>query len=490
LLDVPNHTAGIHILANLDTSPFLHHYYDVEWALIPNIAIDIILPPLARLIGAENAMTLFVASALVLLAAGSAAVNRSLFGRWTIFAFVPLLFLHNRIFLWGFASQLFFTGLAMCLFAGWLQWRLDLRPVVRTAAFTLAACVLWLGHIFAFATFAILVGGWEIACALRHSGRPRAKIGWLMVGAVPFVPGLTMIGASRTFDGAVDLAWLGLAPKITGATYMLYAYSIPLDIASILLVFGVLGVLLLTRQALLHPMMWGPLSIFAALYLAMPPNLFGGSLADCRLVPVASMVLVASMAPRVQPVPWRGALACGVASLLIVRTFVLSAEWAGFAETYRDIRAAIARIEPGSRLAVAVMRHEWPALDDPPLTHVPAVAVIDRDAFVNMMFAKPGHHILTVTYNTDTEFYADPSHYWLRRSNAGSKDHALDVEQPVELIPLRRFDYLLMMRPHLADPPTKSVASLIFAGDQFALYRIREPEPGPVASDAEGVADF
>jgi hypothetical protein len=44
LLDYPNHLARMHLLAEGDDA-----FYSVRWAALPNLAEDLIVPPLARL---------------------------------------------------------------------------------------------------------------------------------------------------------------------------------------------------------------------------------------------------------------------------------------------------------------------------------------------------------------------------------------------------------------------------------------------------------
>ena len=55
LQDYPNHLARIHTLNHLENSPILREYYQASWALVPNLAMDVIVPLLARLFPLEVA---------------------------------------------------------------------------------------------------------------------------------------------------------------------------------------------------------------------------------------------------------------------------------------------------------------------------------------------------------------------------------------------------------------------------------------------------
>jgi hypothetical protein len=65
LTDYPNHLARMHIIATLDRDPMLSQFYRIDWALIPNLMMDLVVPPLARLIGVYEAGRLFVAAIVV-----------------------------------------------------------------------------------------------------------------------------------------------------------------------------------------------------------------------------------------------------------------------------------------------------------------------------------------------------------------------------------------------------------------------------------------
>ncbi|HET9018105.1 MAG TPA: hypothetical protein VFN46_00870, partial [Acetobacteraceae bacterium] len=49
--DYLNHLARMHIIAIGDAPSPLHAFYAIHWKLIPNLAMDIVVPPLARAIG-------------------------------------------------------------------------------------------------------------------------------------------------------------------------------------------------------------------------------------------------------------------------------------------------------------------------------------------------------------------------------------------------------------------------------------------------------
>src|ERR1700744_1137387 len=59
MVDYVNHLARIYILSQNGT-PDANPYYEVAWALYPNLAMDLMVPQMARLISVENATRLFL----------------------------------------------------------------------------------------------------------------------------------------------------------------------------------------------------------------------------------------------------------------------------------------------------------------------------------------------------------------------------------------------------------------------------------------------
>jgi hypothetical protein len=60
LTDLPGHIGRYRIQLGIDQSASLARYYGFEWALIGNLGVDLLIEPLARLIGLEPAVKLIV----------------------------------------------------------------------------------------------------------------------------------------------------------------------------------------------------------------------------------------------------------------------------------------------------------------------------------------------------------------------------------------------------------------------------------------------
>src|SRR5665213_2136688 len=66
LLDYPNHLARVFVLARLPHDPILARFYAAHWSIIPDLALDLIGPPLIHLLPVHVAGRLLIAVALLL----------------------------------------------------------------------------------------------------------------------------------------------------------------------------------------------------------------------------------------------------------------------------------------------------------------------------------------------------------------------------------------------------------------------------------------
>ena len=88
LVDYPNHLARMHLLAEGGNA-----FYAVRWAALPNLAEDLIVPPLARLIPLEIAAKSFLVMIFMLMAGAAIWLNRVATGGWRLWPLLAFLVL-------------------------------------------------------------------------------------------------------------------------------------------------------------------------------------------------------------------------------------------------------------------------------------------------------------------------------------------------------------------------------------------------------------
>ena len=83
LSDYVNHLARMHVIEAIKRDPNLARYYEIDWQIIPNLMMDLVVPVLARFMNIYLAGEIFIFSMFMLIMSGTMALHRALFGRWS-----------------------------------------------------------------------------------------------------------------------------------------------------------------------------------------------------------------------------------------------------------------------------------------------------------------------------------------------------------------------------------------------------------------------
>src|SRR5581483_4722207 len=255
----------------------LRRYYEVRWQPLPDLAMDLVVPPLAHLIGLDLAGKSFVAATLALIALGAALVQRALGGGWTLWSLFAFLVLYSNILLAGFLNYLFGFGLALLAFALWIALR-HRRPALRLALSALLVLVLYFAHLMACAVYGVLVFGFELERWLAQRPRRASGLIWTFAAGLPFLPALAIFLASH-YGRLQQVGWqsaLYHRDALEKATYLFSLvdnYDFALDLASLLL----LGALALWtyggRYLVLCPGLRLPVVLLVLAFLLGPADL-------------------------------------------------------------------------------------------------------------------------------------------------------------------------------------------------------------------------
>ncbi len=471
LVDLPAHLARAYIHANIDTSAVLDKYYAVDWQFLSNLGVDIFLPPLLKVMSPHAATVLLAALLLVATATAVIAIHRTLFGRWSAFPLLAFLLLYNKPFLWGFINYVMAIALALWLFFAWLKLR-HLAWWVRVPLFAALTTLLAPIHLYGFAFYAVLIGTSEFS---RVAFGPRAQWGrgavTLALNALPFAPGIALVFSSPT-TAAAEPDWGSVLGKLHGLLEAVQAYG-EVSAAVLLVFLGlVVGAGLLTGRVVIHRTMVLAIAVLVLVYFAMPLRIFGSGYADVRLLPVIGLVFAATADWRVPSLAWRRGWIALFAAILVLRMASVMVHFVIADRYFAEVRQSLAPLQPGDRLAVAVLYRPGDFPSFPPNLHLAEMAVVEHEAFVNSMFHDPGAQPLTIVYDVDPAF-------------RGCCSHEIEVPpdgpapNPFATIPLAKFDYLIVFGTALLEAPPPASVELAFEGDGFALYRVRDPLPKP-----------
>lgn len=473
LADFVNHLARMHILASRDSHPLLAELYRVHWAVIPNLIMDAVVPPLARVVGIYAAGQLFAAATLVLLATGPMVVHRALYGRFSPLPMVAVLFLYNGMLLFGLMNYLLGLAIALWGLAAWIALR-DRSPALRLPLATAIVTVLFFCHLFDVGLFGLAVGSLEL-WRWRRDWPVSARRLALDVGALalPFLPVPLLMLASPTLGLSHDVLWLPQG-KMEGITAIIQLYGDVTDMVFAALLVG--GGLWLTRRRLLglHAAGWVLFVISALIFLAMPRVLFGSWIADQRMPIAIVFLLIGFLRPAGGRVlgPTFYALLIGAT---LFRVVDVQAHWAQLGNRYDEFRAAAQVVTPGASVLVATA--DQPAgteVANSAISHAACLAVIERDALVSTLFSVPGKQILDIAPamrdRVDSEDGDPPSVSQMLAASDG----------PVPGNPrywdrwAQRYDYVFVLYTHRGDDnPDPDQLGLLAEGESFQLYQVR-----------------
>ena len=476
LSDYVNHLARMHVIADIAHDPNLARFYEIDWAPVPNLMMDIVVPMLARFMSVYLAGQIFLLSMLALMLSGGLALNRALFGRWSAFPLIAAPLLFNHVFLEGLTNFIFGIGLALWALAAWVALR-ERHWSLRLGVSAVFVIALYFCHLSALGVYGVGLLAIEAhrLWLRRREALPMRLVDFCATG-IPFLPTVPLLLMSPTMGLAGQYYWERLG-KIDGLIYIIQCYS---DIVALaLLATFIAGAVWAIRHRLMrvHPLFWVMLAVSAAVYLAMPRVLFATYMGDQRLPIAFVFILIACIDMDLRHRLVRRGFLTVLVALLLVRVIEVDTAWASLSTSTSEFRASIKRVKPGSRVLVAYAKADaGDTVDDYALVHLACQAIIERSALVTTAFTVKGKQIMHVrpAYRSivDTEDGTPPSTARL----------LLAADKPAPNGPhywddwSQHYDYLyLLFTDTDADNPDPKHMTLVQDGTNFQLYRINKP---------------
>jgi len=159
--DYINHLSRMHVIATIDRDPDLALFYEVHWQVIPNLMMDLIVPALDRVMNVYLAGQVYTIMTFVLILSGTLALNRQLYGRWSVLPLIAFPLLYNSVFVVGTMNYLFGIGLALWALAAWAALR-ERALAMRLAVSTLFVLALYVCHLYAVGVYALGLLAFEL----------------------------------------------------------------------------------------------------------------------------------------------------------------------------------------------------------------------------------------------------------------------------------------------------------------------------------------
>jgi hypothetical protein len=471
LLDYPNHLARLFVLASVPADPVLARFYEPRWGIIPNLALDLTVPPLLRMFPVHIVGRAIAGLILLLPVLGASAYHRALSGRLSYWPFAAVLFVFNAALLRGFLNFIASVGLALLLGATWVAWR-ERRPSLTILIGMVGAVALFFCHLTGLLFFAILIGGHELAWLRKASftigGLARRAAVVILIFAAPaalyLISDLGHMAGEAEFRSVAGKAHAALSPVIN--------YVWPLDLLTAALCIAATLLCLAMRWCVIQFQAAAAIVVLLALFIVLPAALKGTYDVDTRFIIMAAFVISASLTPVAMPHPARWTLGIGFLLLFGVRMSVLVAAWEGWSGELAAFRSVIASVQPGDVvMTVRASRVEdtYDGTNVPSArrlsdgttidTHLPGLLVIEHRAYWPFLFDNLSQQPIRTR-----EPY---------RTAASLVDNSRD---PIALLKsgepgIRPFTHVLVLGPDPADIITGGL-KLVSANETAALFAV------------------
>ena len=488
LANMPNHMARIRILAEIGQDPALASIYRLNWGLQPNLAVDLLLTPLAGFIDPLELGRWFAVLCMVTLAGGTLAAYRAINGRLDFWPAALFIFMYNHVLIWGFLNFLFGLGLGLLGFAAWVA-TADRAGWRRTVLFGVGGIAMFFVHLMALGIYGIMVGAWEVG-RLRDRWPDWKGLArdWAL-GAAQFLPVFALfIAALPPPVREPDWIWGSVAIRIRGILSPLITNIGPADAILVLFVAGVLLVALSLRWLRPARGMTLPILSLMAIALAVPfwtYGRFGGVWGiDVRMWVAIAFLAAAGLrftGPR------RAGVVIAIMSvgLFGARLYQVSSDWRVYDAQIAEYRAAAAIFKPGERILQA-QDIKAPVAGDPGAFrdiyfHFTNFSVLDRGVFQPILFTDPVKQPIVVApelKEIDTPVgapislgglraWADPAVFdWF----AG--DIQLGDQRYYGYMWQDRFDYVVMIHGDEPENPVPELLAPVSVGSYFTIYRV------------------
>lgn len=481
LIDYLNHLARMDILYYHTAA--LSRFYQPHWQAIPYLVMDASFAVLSKVATIYNAGRIFVAICVILPVLSVMMLHFVVHRRLSLVPAAAFLFCYNDLLASGLLNYLPALCLAIMVFAGWIgstgwpRWS-------RAVLFCVLATVVYLSHLLAFGAYGLAVGGFELGRAWRTGFRPWRVMAadWLVAGlqAVPAIVLFLSVKFGRAFVGPTPTSYGDLGGKLVALESPALFFGSRIDelAGGFALVVLILG--LLTGRLRLAPAVWPAAVAVGVVAVCMPAQLFSVWGMDFRLPLLLALLLTGatSTTERTGRVVG-GAVLAGFLLLTAVRSVDIAIMLRAGDRQIAEVRQVVAAMPRGMRLLIVDdFKGGQHAVPPAATQHVGMVAVIDRDAFVPILFTgativSPAPALLASSTPTGPPLHLSDLMYGLGRKDDPAGDEGNGQGGRLYWLGWdTKFDYVLIRhfgnRPAMLPPNLRLVATSSVAD----LYRI------------------
>jgi hypothetical protein len=472
LVDLFGHMGRYRVELDLGHSPWLQQYYTYHWAAIGNLGVDLLIIPLAKLIGLEPAVKLIVLAIPPLTSLGFLWVAREVHGRIPPTVFFAFPFIYGFPFLFGFVNYALSVALAFLAFGLWLRLGRLERTGLRSWLFVPISLIIFFCHTYGWGLLGLMCFSAD-AVRLHDRGRSwwRAGLEAALHTSVMALPILIMLAWRSETHGGQTHGWFEWKVKWVWIYSALRDRWSAFDKGSLIVAALAFAYAIFSRKLTLSRNLAFSAIVLAVSFAIIPRIVFGSAYADMRLVPY--LMAVALIAIRFRGAPDRTtAQVLAVLGLLFfaTRTAANTMSLAIAGEDQRAKVQAIDHMPAGARVITLTgmpCGKYWPLLRN---SHFGAMVIVRRDGFSNDQWLLEGVNLLDLKYRAAGYFAADPSQ--LVRPNGCIERLHRTIGGSLRALPRNDFDFLWLIDVPPYDPADVAGLQTVWRGPGSILYRL------------------
>jgi len=497
LTDYPNHLARCYVLAFGNTDPVLSRMFSAHWQIIPNIAIDLLLPALMQVFSPFTAGRIVLALCLLLPTSGTIALSYALFQRRSFWQLTAGFAAFNVLFLMGFMNFCLGIGVALWGVAAWIHFR-ERAPWLAVGIAVVLATPTFFFHMMGLFFYALLVACYEVLAiwdeGIRTATQRLKALKRIAMAGIPLVVPIFLYLRSPLESTGGEVAWTSYRRKAYSLLIPFLDYSLAIDLLIIAPVLGFLVYCLYTKKAWISRPMALCSCILIGGYAILPQTMKGVFWVDSRMMAMLGFVAFAGFLPKGLTVRQQTMLASAIAVLFLIKVGFIANVWRNSQRDVRSVREVIAQVEPGSLVLEAdVTKEENPAwfasmplgrnisLLNPTYWHLAAFVLLDRHAFWPTIFAVDSQQPIRVLYPYRASLgagAAPPDYHFL-----DARQLSTEEKQRFPFIAdwTNRFDYLLLLNAEGAGDLDRFLPDKLELVDRkgvAALFRVRQSGAG------------
>jgi hypothetical protein len=418
MTDYANHYVRMWLLAGGIEQPHMAEFYRIDWNVAwTNIAIDLVASGLGKIVSMDVIGPLVLGLAALLPPVGVTLLNRKLFGGFHWWQLLCFILTWNSVFLFGFLS--FSISLGLALIFVYLDECLRGRSRALTfAARAVSAAVLLTAHPFGLLFYTALLAALEFGPSRTPFSSLRAFLdvcGRIIIAIAPvFLPLAVFLLFGPSLPGQKDMSlfdsmyWDNPSPMRSLMLLLTYfrTYDARIDLIYLAIMIVLIRETAGRRLLRLH---WGLVLVAIVtgiLSMFMPTQVFDTGGIDVRLPCMMALAAAAGLRPevrgRIRPI-----LLPIILLLVASRIAFIEYVWLQRASDVRAVESVLRHVEPGSAILPAQDPVDAENMMDTPVgrvvggmfpsfLHYPAIASLERDAFMPYLFTAAGKQPLGV----------------------------------------------------------------------------------------------